>query len=203
MSTLETGIGGISFALTDEQRSCARSRGSSPRRRSARGSRVRRAADASRRGDREGTRGRADEPAHPGRARRARASRRSTGMLIGEELSWGCAGHRASRSSATRSASAPVLLAGSDEQKRQWLPPLLEEPILCSFAPDRARRRLGRRPHQDDCRARRRRVRPQRLEDVHHERGSRRVVGRLRLDRPRRRAIAGSRRSSSRWTATG
>jgi acyl-CoA dehydrogenase len=27
-----------------------------------------------------------------------------------------------------------VLLAGSDEQKRQWLPPLLDAPILCSFA---------------------------------------------------------------------
>src|SRR5205085_9637458 len=29
--------------------------------------------------------------------------------------------------------SAPVILAGNDEQKRQWLAPLLEEPILCSF----------------------------------------------------------------------
>jgi acyl-CoA dehydrogenase len=30
--------------------------------------------------------------------------------------------------------SAPVLIAGSDEQKRQWLPPLLDEPLLCAFA---------------------------------------------------------------------
>jgi acyl-CoA dehydrogenase len=29
--------------------------------------------------------------------------------------------------------AAPVLLAGSDEQKQQWIPPLVEEPILCSF----------------------------------------------------------------------
>jgi acyl-CoA dehydrogenase len=29
--------------------------------------------------------------------------------------------------------AGPVLIAGSDEQKREWLPPLLEEPILCSF----------------------------------------------------------------------
>src|SRR6476469_4246927 len=29
---------------------------------------------------------------------------------------------------------APVLLAGADEQKQTWLPPLLEEPLLCSFA---------------------------------------------------------------------
>src|SRR5881396_2606748 len=30
--------------------------------------------------------------------------------------------------------SAPVILAGSDEQKQKWLPPLLAEPRLCSFA---------------------------------------------------------------------
>ena len=29
--------------------------------------------------------------------------------------------------------AGPVLLAGTDEQKREWLSPLLEEPILCSF----------------------------------------------------------------------
>ena len=29
--------------------------------------------------------------------------------------------------------AGPVLIAGSDEQKETWLPPLLEEPILCSF----------------------------------------------------------------------
>ena len=26
-----------------------------------------------------------------------------------------------------------MLLAGTDEQKQEWLPPLLEEPLLCSF----------------------------------------------------------------------
>ncbi len=55
------------------------------------------------------------------------------GMLIGEELSRGCAGIAVSIVANTLGA-APVLLAGSDEQKRQWLPPLLDEPILCSFA---------------------------------------------------------------------
>jgi acyl-CoA dehydrogenase len=54
------------------------------------------------------------------------------GMLVGEELSWGCAGIAVSIGANTLGA-APVLLAGSDEQKREWLPPLLEEPILCSF----------------------------------------------------------------------
>jgi acyl-CoA dehydrogenase len=55
------------------------------------------------------------------------------GILIGEELSWGCSGIAVSLVVNTLGA-APVLLAGSDEQKKQWLPSLLEEPILCSFA---------------------------------------------------------------------
>jgi acyl-CoA dehydrogenase len=55
------------------------------------------------------------------------------GMLIGEELSWGCSGIAVSIVANTLGAG-PVLIAGSDEQKRTWLPPLLEEPLLCSFA---------------------------------------------------------------------
>jgi acyl-CoA dehydrogenase len=55
------------------------------------------------------------------------------GMLIGEELSWGCSGIAVSIVANTLGAG-PVLVAGSDEQKRTWLPPLLEEPLLCSFA---------------------------------------------------------------------
>jgi acyl-CoA dehydrogenase len=54
------------------------------------------------------------------------------GMLAGEELSWGCSGI-ATAICANGLGSGPVILAGSDEQKAQWLPPLLEEPILCSF----------------------------------------------------------------------
>jgi acyl-CoA dehydrogenase len=54
------------------------------------------------------------------------------GMLIGEELSWGCAGVAVSIVANTLGA-APVMIAGSDEQKAAWLPPLLEEPLLCSF----------------------------------------------------------------------
>jgi acyl-CoA dehydrogenase len=53
--------------------------------------------------------------------------------LIGEELSWGCSGIAVSIVGNTL-GSAPVLIAGSDEQKRLWLPPLLDEPILCAFA---------------------------------------------------------------------
>jgi acyl-CoA dehydrogenase len=55
------------------------------------------------------------------------------GILIGEELSWGCSGIAVTLVANTL-GSAPVLLAGTDEQKREWLPPLIEEPLLCSFA---------------------------------------------------------------------
>ena len=53
------------------------------------------------------------------------------GMLVGEELSWGCAGIAVSIIANTL-GSAPVMLSGNDDQKK-WLPPLVEEPILCSF----------------------------------------------------------------------
>src|SRR6476659_6600727 len=55
------------------------------------------------------------------------------GILVGEEFSWGCSGIAVSLVANTL-GSAPVLLAGTDEQKLTWLPPLLEEPLLCSFA---------------------------------------------------------------------
>jgi acyl-CoA dehydrogenase len=54
------------------------------------------------------------------------------GMLVGEELYWGCAGIGTSVS-ANGLGSGPVIIAGTDEQKAEWLKPLLEEPILCSF----------------------------------------------------------------------
>ncbi len=55
------------------------------------------------------------------------------GMLIGEELAWGCAGIAVSIVANTLGA-APVLLAGTEEQRAEWLPRLVEEPVLISFA---------------------------------------------------------------------
>src|SRR5213083_1990428 len=55
------------------------------------------------------------------------------GILIGEEFSWGCSGIAVSLVANTL-GSAPVLLTGTEGQKQKWLPPLLEEPLLCSFA---------------------------------------------------------------------
>src|ERR1051326_178608 len=55
------------------------------------------------------------------------------GMLVGEELNWGCSGIGTSLG-ANGLGAGPVILAGSDDQRAEWLPPLVEEPILCSFA---------------------------------------------------------------------
>jgi acyl-CoA dehydrogenase len=55
------------------------------------------------------------------------------GALIGEELCWGCSGI-GTAIVANILGALPLLIAGNEEQRREWLPPLLEEPILCSFA---------------------------------------------------------------------
>ncbi len=54
------------------------------------------------------------------------------GMLVGEELNWGCSGVGTSIC-ANGLGAGPVIIAGSDEQKAHWLPRLIDEPILCSF----------------------------------------------------------------------
>jgi acyl-CoA dehydrogenase len=54
------------------------------------------------------------------------------GILVGEELNWGCSGIGSSIL-ANGLGSCPVILFGTPEQKARWLPPLVEEPILCSF----------------------------------------------------------------------
>jgi acyl-CoA dehydrogenase len=55
------------------------------------------------------------------------------GMLIGEELYRGCSGIGTSIT-ANGLGAGPVILFGSPEQKVRWLPPLVEQPLLCSFA---------------------------------------------------------------------
>src|SRR5213595_2444192 len=49
------------------------------------------------------------------------------GALIGEELSWGCSGI-ATSIVANILGALPMLIAGTEEQQREWLQPLLEEP---------------------------------------------------------------------------
>ena len=55
------------------------------------------------------------------------------GAVLGEELCWGCSGI-GTAIVANILGALPMLIAGTEEQQREWLPPLLEEPILCSFA---------------------------------------------------------------------
>src|SRR6187551_3546870 len=54
------------------------------------------------------------------------------GMLVGEELNWGCSGIGTSIL-ANGLGAGPILIAGTDEQKREWLAPLVEAPILGCF----------------------------------------------------------------------
>jgi acyl-CoA dehydrogenase len=53
-------------------------------------------------------------------------------ILVAEELYWGCSGI-ATSIGANGLGASPVLIAGTEEQQRTWLAPLLEEPVLCSF----------------------------------------------------------------------
>src|ERR671924_1544413 len=55
------------------------------------------------------------------------------GMIIGEELCWGCSGI-GTAIAANGLGHGPVIIAGTEEQKREWLPPLVDELLLTSFA---------------------------------------------------------------------
>ena len=55
------------------------------------------------------------------------------GMLIGEELCWGCSGI-GTAIAANGLGHGPVIIAGTEEQKREWLPPLVDRALLTSFA---------------------------------------------------------------------
>src|ERR671930_2377343 len=55
------------------------------------------------------------------------------GMLIGEELCWGCSGIGPAIA-ANGLGHGPVIIAGTEAQKRAWLPPLSEDVLLTSFA---------------------------------------------------------------------
>ncbi len=54
------------------------------------------------------------------------------GCLVDEELCWGCSGI-GTAIMANGLAAGPLIMAGTEEQKRRWLPPLVAEPLLCSF----------------------------------------------------------------------
>ena len=68
-------------------------------------------------------------------------------------------------------AAGPLLIAGTDEQKRKWLAPLVEAPILGCFGLTEPGAGSDVSGIQTTAVRRGRRVRRQRLEDVHHECG--------------------------------
>ena len=55
------------------------------------------------------------------------------GCLIDEELGWGCTGI-ATAMTANTLAQVPVIVAGSEAQKKKWLSPFVDAPLLCSYA---------------------------------------------------------------------
>lgn len=55
------------------------------------------------------------------------------GSIIEEELAWGCMGITTAIT-ANSLGQAPVIVAGSDEQKKQWLSPFASEHHICAYA---------------------------------------------------------------------
>ena len=105
-----------------------------------------------------------------------------TGCLIEEELGWGCSGIGTSLM-CNGLATAPVIIGGSDEVKKEFLGMLTEEPKLASFCltePDAG---------SDVSAMRTTAVRKgdkyvdQRDQVLHHQRLARRLVHGLREDR--------------------
>jgi len=54
------------------------------------------------------------------------------GILVNEELNWGCSGIGTTLC-ANGLAAGPILVAGTEEQQAEWLGPLVSEPILGCF----------------------------------------------------------------------
>jgi acyl-CoA dehydrogenase len=54
------------------------------------------------------------------------------GALMDEEIGWGCTGI-ATAMTANSLAQVPVIVAGTEEQKKKWLGPFADAPLLCSY----------------------------------------------------------------------
>lgn len=55
------------------------------------------------------------------------------GAVVEEELGWGCTGI-ATAITANSLAQVPIIVAGSEEQKKKWLTPFASEHLICSYA---------------------------------------------------------------------
>ena len=184
MATVETGVaGGVSFALTGEQRELrALAREFAEKEIRPQRGRVRRAPDPCDRHHCQGARDRPDEPAPPRIARRARAAvLRRDARRRGAELGL-LRDRHVDRRERPRGRPDPDRRHRGAEEAVARTARRGPDPRL--LRAHRAGRRLGRVGDPDDRRAQGRRIRGQRFEDVHHERGPCGVDGLLRLDRP-------------------
>ena len=182
-TTEQSTVGGVSFALTDEQkelRSLAREFAANEIRPVAAEHDVGHAPPG--RSDREGARARPDERPRAGRVRRPRPERvRRDARRRGAQL--GLLGHRhVARRERARRRPRDHRRHRRAEGGLAPAAPRRTDPLLVRAL--RARRGLGRRADEDDRGAQGRRVRAQRVEDVHHERRLRGLDRRLREDRP-------------------
>ena len=89
--------------------------------------------------------------------------------LVTEEIAWGCSGIGTSIM-ANDLGLMPIVVAGSEEQKKEWLAPLAESFQADRLLPLGARRRLRRGRALAEGRARRRRLRAERHQVLDHER---------------------------------
>ena len=145
---------------------------------------VRREPDASGGRAREGPRAGSHEHFTSPRSSAGRGSLTFDGILVLDEaLSWGCSGIAVSIIVNTLGAAPVVPRRQATSRSASGSRRLLEEPILCSFALTEPNAGSDVSGIQTTAVRRRRRLRHQRLEDVHLERGPRGLDGRLRLDR--------------------
>ena len=115
--------------------------------------------------------------------RRARAVAASTHCLVLEEISYGCTGINTTMAGNMLGAM-PLILAGTDEQKKKYFGRLLRRADLRRLLLLRARRRLRRRRHEDAATARWATTTSHRPEALDHQRRRRQLLHRV---RPRRR----------------
>ena len=135
MATIEQGVGsGVSFALTEEQkglRELAREFAEKEIRPKAAeyDEHQTHAADVVAKAHEVGLVN-VHIPESAGRAGPGHLRRRA---LIDEEIGWGCTGITTAMT-ANSLAQVPVIVAGSEEQKKQWLSPFIDAPLICSYA---------------------------------------------------------------------
>jgi acyl-CoA dehydrogenase len=55
------------------------------------------------------------------------------GVVMDEEIGWGCTGI-ATAMTANSLAQVPIIVAGTEAQKKKWLAPFTDAPLLCSYA---------------------------------------------------------------------